>query len=46
MSLTFQYMGLSNVAKLLYGLLLDRHFLSIRNELRDKNKKIYLLLTR
>lgn len=40
------YYYLSNVSKLLYGLLLDRLSLSMKNNWVDENGNIYLILSR
>ena len=40
-----EYKGISTDAKLLYGLLLDRMSLSIRNDWRDARGRVYIIYT-
>ena len=40
-----EYKGISTDAKLLYGLLLDRMSLSIRNNWRDEHGHVYIIYT-
>lgn len=37
------YKALSNDAILLYGILLDRFYISVKNDMRDYNKRIYII---
>ena len=41
-----QYNNLSSDSKLLYGFILDRFSLSLKNNWRDENGKAYLIFTR